>query len=152
MDQSNPESAESRPGLAPARNGLEPWFVHTVGILLLVIIAALAGLTLRLHQRARLAEARLAEAWHDIRLRQAELMLKDPVFRIFGDKSVNLMIRPPREGLPRTAATLDGQPVEVLELGAVVGGALGLRPGDILRVADPAGSRPATAPAAGHWD
>jgi hypothetical protein len=152
MEQANQTPAVGTVGGAAERKGLEPTFVYTVVVLLLVIIAALTGLTLRMNRRARLAEAALADARQDLQLRQMELMQKDPVYRIFGDKPVRSLIELPREELPRTAAMLDGRPTQVLELGAPLGGALGLRPGDVLRVADLPESRPAATDGAGPGD
>ena len=44
------------------------------------------------------------------------------------------MARLPRETLDRTAATLDGEPVRLLELPVELGEMLGLEAGDVVRV------------------
>ncbi len=54
-------------GAEPAETGNHPdpgppmWFIKTVGLLMLVIIAALTGLALRMHRRATLAEAEVRQ-------------------------------------------------------------------------------------------
>ena len=130
------------------RPGVEPWFAYTVGILLLVIIAALTGLSLRLHRRCGRAEIRLKET--RVTLQQTESAL-----RALGREGMGLVARLPRDALDRTVAMFDGRSIQVLELPVDLGRMLGLRPGDVVRVGparaadESASSRPAPATSQG---
>jgi len=110
-----------------------------VGILLLVIIAALTGLTLRFHKGMRLAEARLSQA-------EARGHRIEEGMAVFGENVGKLLPRLPREDLARTAVTLDGEGAHVLELPAAMGEAIGLHVGDIVRVYGPADATTRPAP------
>ena len=109
--------------------GLDPKFGYSVGILLLVIIAALLGWAMRLQQRAALAEGQVIQL--------------NKTINSYDQRALNLLNASPtmqgppiiRDRLTRTPATLDSQPVEILELPAILGKGLGLAPGDIVRVA-----------------
>ena len=139
MTQQRPNTDADGSVRPAAKRGLEPWFAYTVGLLLLAVIAALTGLSLRFHARALRAQVQL----HDMR---GNLDKAESALSIFGANVAELTPRLDRQSLRRTTVTLDGRPVEVMELSAGVGRTLGLEAGDILRVgpgADPAGS-PAT--------
>lgn len=132
MPQDNRTGQDAAPASAASARGVEPWFAYTVGVLLLVIVAALTGLTLRLHRRTRVLEADLRDA--QTRLRDAEQSVQ-----ILGESIPDLSPRLPREALRRSAVTLNGQATSVLELPAATGRTWGLRPGDVVRVSPPTG-------------
>lgn len=126
----DPVPYSSAPPTRP--QGLDPRFGYTTGLLLLLIIACLTALTLAFHRRARLAEAHLAAAQARVTQLEGRPLAFIP------------MIAP--DDLPRTPATLDGRSTEVLELDAITGQAVGLRPGDVLRVATEPPGQPASMP------
>lgn len=115
---------------APTSPGLDPKFVYSVGVLLLVIIAAMLGWAMRMQQRTALAEGQVIQLNKTINSydqRAMSLLNASPT-----------MQGPPiiRDRLTRTPATMDSQSVEILELPAILGKGLGLAPGDIVRVAE----------------
>lgn len=63
MSGQNPDTAVEP---AAAANPLNPKFVYLVGLLALIIIAALAGLTVQYRQRAISAELQLQQANEDL--------------------------------------------------------------------------------------
>lgn len=126
----DPVPHSSVPSTQP--QGLDPRFGYAAGLLLLLIIACLTALTLAFHRRARLAEAHLAAAQSRVTQLEGRPMAFIP------------MVAP--DGLPRTPAILDGRSTEVLELDAITGQAIGLRPGDVLRVATEPPRQPASLP------
>ncbi|NQU75707.1 MAG: hypothetical protein HQ546_05250 [Planctomycetes bacterium] len=134
---SQDSNAASCPPANDSPRGLEPWFVCTVCALLLTIIAALTGLSLRFHRQTRLAEARLSEVL-------TELGKKETAVQVLGEGAARLLPRLATDKLPRTEGTLDGQTVTILHLSNVMGRAIGLQSGDLLRVLP---STPTTVPA-----
>lgn len=115
--------------------GLSPNFVFIVGILLLVIIAALTGLALSYRARALVAEAEAAHLREVVQTSQGAMQLL----------ADNLAPPLERDRLAALDATLDGRAVKVFIVDADRARSLGLVPGDILRVGQAA--PPASAPA-----
>ncbi len=121
----NSEPDEAPP--AESSPSLEPWFVYTVGALLLAIVAGLTGVSMRFHRQASVAQMRLREA-------EAELGRTASAMQILG-QSLAQFAPPLRRGeLTRVEAELDGKRVTIFDLGAEKGRFLGLKTGDILRV------------------
>ena len=127
---------------APAgRPGIERSFAYTVGVLLLVMVAALAGLSLRLYRRAVLAEAHAARG-------QAMLDEQRAAVALLGR---HLLAAEPldRRALPARPGRLDGQPITVLTASPEQAARIGLEGGDVLLVLP--GATP-TRPAGGAPD
>jgi hypothetical protein len=121
----------------PSRPGVEPWFAYTVGLLLLLVVAALTGLSLRLYTRARAAEGRAAMA-------QSRLDQQQGALSLLGEHLTELSFRLDRRKLPARPARLDDREITLLEASAAQGEQVGLMPGDVLYVSarPPAASAP----------
>ena len=132
-----PDPTPYAPASAPApKRGIDATFAYIVGLLLIFIIAALTGVSLKYYKLTRSYATELQKANDAIvflRDFQANPMAFQPVVA--------------RDALPRQAAQLDGRNVDVLELDASLGRLMGFAPGDVLRVGA-AASQPATAPSA----
>jgi hypothetical protein len=118
----------------PDRPGVAPWFAYTVGLLLLVVVAALTGLSLRLYTRARAADAHANSV-------QSRLDQQQQALSMLGEHLTELGVRLKRGSLPARTVRLDGREVTLLEASAGQGEQIGLQPGDLLYVKE----QPATA-------
>ncbi len=130
-----PEELRAQNGGTPTQT-IEPWFVYTVGILLLVVIAALTGLSLKLYHRARMAEASAAAM-------QSKTNQWQDALKILAQQQPKPLPSLDRTALATRPAMLDGQPVNVLQMDTRQARQLGLLPGDIVLVE----SEPSTTPA-----
>jgi hypothetical protein len=129
-----PPPAQPTPPQSDAR------FFLIVCVLMLTIIALLSGLWLRAHLREAQLEAQVLSARAD--RTKLEDFLKS-----------YLLQNPPsqvvRSELTTRPAVLDGAAITLLGLSADRAAKLGLRPGDVLTVDQPAASGPASMPAPG---
>jgi cbb3-type cytochrome oxidase subunit 3 len=126
------EPPPQRPAQPEAR-----FFLITAALLLL-IIALLAVLWLRAHNRALAAETQALQLRDQT---DAQALLS----RLMRDKPVYMTV--PREALATRPVELDGRQVLALRLPTELAEALGFRPGEVILV-EPAPT-PATAPATG---
>ena len=125
--------------LPPAvQPGIEPRFAYTVGLLLLVMVAALTGLSLRLHRRSVLAEAHAAQT-------SAAMDQQNQAMAVLGR---HLLEAAPldRQALAARPAKLDDRTVTVLTISPQQAHTVGLQAGDVLEVAEPAATAPPTGP------
>lgn len=106
-----------------AKPGVPAWYVYTVGLLLLAILASLLAMTLVYRRRALLAEAELD------RQRNARQAMID----VLGQ---SMAPRLQRAQLRQAEITLNDQPTQALIVEPLRGEAIGLRTGDVLIVAE----------------
>ena len=136
---------QSEPSLSPPNDQAkgrpqEPnvRFFMIVGVLLLIIIALLAGLWLRERVRATAAERDLR------RLRARNEYLEAMIKQLVLDQTLPLRID--RAGLDAEEVRVNSREVTALRLPAAVAEAIGFRPGDVILVEQSAeaATKPAT--------
>ncbi len=108
-------------------------FMLAAGAMMVLIVALLAGLSIKYHRRAVRAETELSQLKPAVSRQEGNLLLLKQMFQ----EAVVI-----RDDMATETVKLNGREVVALKLPANKGAAMGFLPGDVIIVSRPPASRP----------